>query len=357
MNEFVQRVWWDNRVQDYLLVAGVILFVIVLNRVISRYFAGLIFRMVHAVWNTVERKSFINLVVQPLGTFLVILVSIIALYKLRFPQALDVEVYRHTLRQILYSTGIAILIIAFIWFLVRIIDFIAVIMERKANLTPEQTDNQLVTFFKDFFKVIVVIIGILLVLKFAFGLAIGSLLTGLSIVGAAIALALRESLENLIASFIIFFDKPFTVGDSVKVQQVNGTIEKIGLRSTRIRTDQKTLVTVPNKQMVDSILDNQSLRTQRKGELKLDMETETSAEKLSILVDRINLLLQRDEIEEKSVLLSDISNKGYQVQVEYFTAPLTMSEFNSIKQTINFEVLKLMEDLEMRIAVSISRYL
>ena len=91
----------------------------------------------------------------------------------------------------------------------------------------------------------------LVIIRFAFGWNIGSLLTGLSIVGAAIALALKESLENLIASFIIFFDKPFATGDLVKVNAITGTVEKIGLRSTRIRTEQKTFVTVPNKQMVD----------------------------------------------------------------------------------------------------------
>jgi MscS family membrane protein len=89
-----------------------------------------------------------------------------------------------------------------------------------------------------------------MILHFAFNLDVGSFLTGLSIVGAAVALSLRESLENLIASFVIFFDKPFTTGDVVKVQGITGTVEKIGLRSTRIRTEQKTYVTVPNKQMV-----------------------------------------------------------------------------------------------------------
>ena len=106
------------------------------------------------------------------------------------------------------------------------------------------------------------------------------MLTGLSIVGAAVALALRESLENLIASFIIFFDKPFTLGDLVKVQNITGNVEKIGLRSTRIRTDQKTYITVPNKQMVDSILDNLSLRTQLKGELRLQVALSTSSSDL-----------------------------------------------------------------------------
>jgi len=61
-----------------------------------------------------------------------------------------------------------------------------------------------------------------------------------------LALSLKESIENLIASFIIFFDKPFMAGDNVKVNQYLRDVERIGLRSTRIRTDLKTYVTVPN---------------------------------------------------------------------------------------------------------------
>ena len=108
---------------------------------------------------------------------------------------------------------------------------------------------------------ILVIIGILLVLRFSFNKEIGNLLTGLSLVGAAIALATRESMENLIASFIIFFDKPFITGDLVKVNNLTGNIEKIGLRSTRIRTLEKTYISVPNKQMVDTIVDNMTNMT------------------------------------------------------------------------------------------------
>jgi MscS family membrane protein len=102
--------------------------------------------------------------------------------------------------------------------------------------------------------VVIGIIGILMILKSGFGFNISSLITGLSIATAAIALSLRESLENLIASFIIFFDKPFTVGDLVHVQQVTGTV-KDRVKKYKNKNRSKTFVSVPNKQMVDSILD------------------------------------------------------------------------------------------------------
>jgi MscS family membrane protein len=230
------------------------------------------------------------------------------------------------------------------------IDFIAMILHIKASRTHDTTDDQLVVFFKDFFKVLLGIIGLLMVLKFAFGINIGNVLTGLSIVGAAVALSLRESLENLIASFIIFFDRPFSTGDVVKVNTFTGTVEKIGLRSTRIRTDQKTYISVPNKQMVDTIIDNLSMRTQRRADLRLEVGLSTSSADLDKLLEGLRSIASRKEIESATVLLNDITSSSFLVTLEYYTGPVTMAEFNKVKQEINFSSLRLLESLGIEIA-------
>ena len=350
MNDFLNKMIFDNPVRNYLIVAGVILFVLILKKVISRYFAGLIYRLVNVVFRDVDKRSFADLVAKPLGLFLLILVSIIALHKLTFPAYWDVEVYKYSTKEITHTVGTLVLIVAFIWLLLRMIDFIALILEKKADLTPSQSDNQLIIFFKDFFKVVIGVIGILLILKAGFGFNISSLITGLSIATAAIALALRESLENLIASFIIFFDKPFTAGDLVHVQQVTGTVERIGLRSTRIRTDQKTYVSVPNKQMVDSILDNLSLRTQRKAEIRLEIGLDSSVETLNKFIEAIKARLTHSQIEDSSVFLLDIKSNSFLINIDFFTAPISIAEFNKLKQQKNLEILKLMEEMEIELA-------
>ncbi len=295
-------------------------------------------------------------------TFLLILITIITLEKLNFPTTTirigslsfnpDFRIYKITLHQLIDTLSVVILIFSFIWLLIRIIDFIALILEWKANLTSDQTDNQLIVFFKDFFKVIIVINGFLLILKFGLHLDIGNLITGLSIAGAAIALSTRESLENLIASFIIFFDKPFTTGDLVKVQNITGTVEKIGLRSTRIRTDQKTFVTVPNKQMVDSILDNLSLRSQRRAFVQLELNAATRPDKVQELIKNIENLLEQHkaEIDQYTVLLSDINKNAFHIQVEFFTPAGTIATFNAIRQKVNIEIIQALNTLDIHLA-------
>ena len=184
------------------------------------------------------------------------------------------------------------------------------------------------------------IIGVLLVLRYVFNENIGNLVTSLSIVGAAIALSTRESLENIIASFIIFFDKPFTVGDLVKVNGFTGTIEKIGLRSTRIRTEQKTFVTVPNKQMVDTILDNISLRTQRRADLKIELASTNTPYLVQEFLERVRVILRHNSIQQSSVTLGDIKSNRIVVEIDYYTDSLPIVEFNTIREAVNMEILQ-----------------
>lgn len=351
MNDFLDEVYFGNSLRDYLWVVGVILFVLLVSRIISKYIAIFLCKFFKRTWKTFNQQKFVDLIIHPLGIFLVITVSIVAFYRLSFPEELNIRLYKYSIRNILLSIGVTIQISAFTWLLLRIIDFIATVLEARANKTALQSDNQLIVFFRDFLKVIIGIIGLMLVLHFAFNYNVGSLLTGLSIVGAAIALALRESLENLIASFVIFFDKPFTAGDFVKVQNILGSVEKIGLRSTRVRTIDKSYVTVPNKQMVDSILDNITLRSQIRGEINLFINLQTPPAKIQQLLEEIRKYLSGvKEVQSSNVLFNDIRVQAFIVFVEFFTPNMNWNEFTAIKQDLNFFILQTMERLEIKIA-------
>src|SRR5688572_6833673 len=342
----------DNTLGTYILISGIILLAVSLKQYISRLIASLVFRVVKRIAYGVDRRSFVNLVTPPLENFFVILVTLISLEKLNYPDFFDVSIYKVSLHRVIEIIAMIIMITSFIWLLLRIIDFIAIILEQKANMTESQSDNQLIVFFKDFFKVILVIMGVLMALKFGFNFKITSLITGLSLAGAAIALATRESIENLIASFIIFFDRPFSTGDQIKVQNITGTVERIGLRSTRLRTTQKSYVTVPNKQMVDSILDNISLQTQRRAFLQLEISSHTTPEEVRQLVFRIEELMQqrRGRIENYTVFMAEIVKNTIIVTLEFFTAPIPVADFNELRQFVNISIIELMREMNIKLA-------
>lgn len=353
MNGLLDKHILDNPIRVYLFVAGAILLALLIKRFISRYLAGLLYRVVITTGKKFNRDAFCNLVIAPLEFFLMALVIIVAVDKLQYPAQWNVSIYQLKVSAILDGLAKATLIIVFIWLCIRIIEFLAIMLEAKASISQSQTDNQLVVFFKDFFKVILVIIGILMFIHFVFKQDVGNLLTGLSIVGAAIALATRESLENLIASFIIFFDKPFVTGDTVKVHNFTGTIEKIGLRSTRIRTVDKTYISVPNKQMVDSIVDNISLRTQRRTTMRLSLRLSVKANDIRSIIAGIEQILHRPELLKSSVRFEDTGGNANVILVEYFTGmQLSDDDFNHVKQDINFQIKALAEQNRLEFATT-----
>jgi MscS family membrane protein len=350
--EFLDQVYFDNSVRSYLIVAGIIFFMLMAKRYLSQYIVSLIFKLAKRFWKTLDRQSFLDKVVEPFKWFITIVVSVFTVDKLYFPSALNVEIYGHSTKDIFSRIGPGIIIATFIWLLMRLIDFIAIILERKVSPTEEKKETQLIVFFRDFLKVIIGIVGVLLIIKACFHQPIGSVLTGLSIVGAALALAAKESLENLIASFIIFFDKPFFTGDTVRVNTITGTVERIGLRSTRIRTGDKTLVTVPNKQMVDSAVDNWSMRTERRAEIKLELSSGTKKETLELLLSAIKKLIaaHNAQIAASDVFIKDISRNAIVITIEYFTQPVPIKDFFELKNNINLQIKQLLEESNVEFA-------
>jgi MscS family membrane protein len=350
MQEFLNREFFNNTIKAYLMVVSIILFALIIRRLISKYIAGLLFRL-FKLGEKFHKQSFLDLVVQPLEVFLIVVIIVVSCDKLAFPDPLEFTVFHkigfHDLIESLINAAV---IITFIRLCIRITKYVSLILGHKAS---GQSGNQMIVFFSDFFRVILILIGGLLLLHFSLHYQIGNLLTGLSLVGAAIALATKESLENLIASFIIFTDKPFSVGDTVKVQGFTGAIEKIGLRSTRIRTDQKTFITVPNKQMVDTIIDNVSLRTQRRATLSLEVSLSVATKNLQSVIEEIKIILQKKDVENSAVFLSDTGKNAHIITIEYFaTMQQSLTEFRDMKQQINLQIIDLFNKNKIDFAAS-----
>ena len=338
----IDQIILSNSIRSYLFVAAILIVTLLIKRLVSRFFASLIYTWVDKKNHSDLRKNHVHRLLIPIEQFLLFLVAIVALYELKFPAAWDFNLFKLSLQQLIDSVVKLFFIILLIRVTLRTLEFIAIILENKARLTKDLSDDQLVLFFRDFFKVIVYIIGVLLVLRYVFNENIGNLVTSLSIVGAAIALSTRESLENIIASFIIFFDKPFTIGDLVKVSGFTGTIEKIGLRSTRIRTQEKTYITVPNKQMVDTIVDNISCRTERKIEMDLQISVRTSADALTNFASFMRSeIAKHNAIINSSVFVSDAGKQFHTIHIECFISVDTdFDVFQQLRETLNLKAVE-----------------
>lgn len=359
MNDILNHVILGNTIRNYSIVLGIVLFIFLIRRLLSKSLATGLFRLIKHWSPQIREHEFVELLLRPIEYFLLLTAFIMASNHLVFPPDLNVVIYNgasgpyrlqmfaQTLLKITFSLTI-------IWILLRLIDFVSLILEKKADLTEDKTDNQFIAFFRDFFKTIIFILGGMVLINILFGKdLVEKLVAGLGIGAAALALAAKESIENLIGSFIIFSDKPFRVGDSVKVDSFLGTVEKIGLRSTRLRTLEKTYVTVPNKKMVDSVLDNLSLRTQQRVAIKLELAADTPAASVTQVVKHIHAYLEkhRDVEEGFSVNLFDFNKDSFVLQIIYMTNILEGTGYLTLREDVNFAAIGILEENGVRLAM------
>jgi MscS family membrane protein len=219
------------------------------------------------------------------------------------------------------------------------------VFQRRAEATPSHLNNQLIPFAKDLLKVLIITLTFLVMLSRVFGVNVTALIGGLGIGGLAVAFAAKESLENLIASFTIFLDRPFAVGELVTVGGITGTVEKVGFRSTRLRTAEKSYVTVPNKSMIDKPLDNLSLRTARRVSFTLSLSQATTSEQLRAIVEGARTAIESHALVEGAaeVKFAALTPTAKEVTVQYFVNTNSYDEYLDTKEDLNYSLIEVVE--------------
>jgi MscS family membrane protein len=238
-----------------------------------------------------------------------------------------------------------------IWFLLRLTDFLTYLFYKRTSKNDTQQDEQILFFAKDLTKVIIGIVGVLFILGSVLHLDIRSLLGAAGIATLAIALAAKETLENLIASIIIFIEQPFTVGDNIKISDAEGTVEKIGFRSTVIRTNDKTLQFIPNKKMVDSVTENQTQRTIRRVKQRIEIYPNKQVNDIIIVLQLIekNIKANTPNIASVSVVFADIQKGTLHIDIEY-TVDASADALKTVKQANNIMILETLAQYKLDLA-------
>ncbi|MDR0793023.1 MAG: mechanosensitive ion channel family protein [Chitinophagaceae bacterium] len=350
----------DNSVKSWLIVIAVIACIYIIVKFVSTVFIGYLLKLLTRVGKNVHREAFRKYIVFRFRKVVLLnLIYAVFLEKLNTPSFFSETFLRHPIGTIVDSAISAILIFYFIRLCVGIVDFAGIVIRARAHSERHSISvNQLVELMRSLLRVVLIIIGGLLFLKGSFNYNIGNLLTGLSLVTAALALAAKESLENLIASFIISIDQPFLIGDRVEVQGLTGIVESIGMRSTRLRTDNKTLITVPNKQMVDSIVNNISMRIQRRENYMLELELSTKSEDIKEALSSMKNILElhrKDGIEQYTLFLKETGGNAHKILLNYLTSiQLSIEEHNLLCQTINLEIIALLQEKNIQFAAESS---
>ncbi|MFM8433148.1 MAG: mechanosensitive ion channel family protein [Bacteroidota bacterium] len=312
------RTFLGNAFEDYLWFAGILLAGFVFKRIISRFLSAWLYRLLRNKAFEVGVNEFIGLISAPVQLLIMVVLLYFACNRLHFPEEWHlVTEEKFGVRFVLDHLYRGMIVASITWIILRLVDFFGLVLAARARRSSSRSDDQLVPFLKEGVKVLLAGMGFLIMLGVAFEVDIVSLVAGLGIGGLALALAAKETLENLLGSFAIFMDKPFFVGDTVKVGGIEGVVESIGFRSTRIRSVDKSLVILPNKKMVDAELVNDSDRQFRRIKTILLIHSSSQTDRLkAFMVELQEFLKSRPALEGiPQVHLRGFSAIGHEISV------------------------------------------
>ena len=185
------------------------------------------------------------------------------------------------------------------------------------------------------------------------GYNISGFITGLGISGVVITLAAQDTAKSLIGGIAIFLDRPFKVGDYIKVDQYEGTVEDIKFRTTSIRTLENSVLHIPNSEMSVAAIINYGEMEKRRYYAKLILEFDTKLEKVENVKNKIGkMLIQRDDIEKDSIMINfqEISDNGMDFVVIAYIDKTNYAEYLEIKEQINYEIMDILASENVEIA-------
>ena len=343
---FLQTEYLENSVQNYLTFIVAIILGLLLKGLISRYLSHSLYKIIGEKEKRVGVEKFNELLTRPIGLFIMLSILFFGASHLEFPESWGlVNTDEFGIKMIISKTFTFIYIYSIFWILLRIVDYIGLILVKRAEETASKMDDQLIPFALEIIKFIVYVFAICVILSNVIGINIIALTTGLGIGGIALAMASKESLENLLGSFTIFLDQPFTVGDTVTVGSVTGTVEKVGFRSTRIRTFDKSIVTLPNKKMIDAELDNLGMRPVRRVKFNVGLVYETSIEQMKHIVTDIQKMVDdhpKTNTEGK-VRFQEFGSSSLDVLVLYFVDSPSWEDLIDVKEDINYKIMEIVK--------------
>lgn len=246
----------------------------------------------------------------------------------------------------------AVFLVGFFWGLSRIIDIGAQAVFRAPWASGREASHSLISLGARVAKVAVLAIGVVALLS-QLGYPVASILAGLGVGGLAVALAAQKTLENLFGAFSIGADQPFREGDFVRVNDFVGTVELIGLRSTKFRTLERTLISIPNGKLADMKLETFAARDRMRLMTNIGLVYTTTSAQLRTILTSIEQLLKNHPKyfpDSASVRFIGFADSSLTLEVVAMIATRDWNEFTLIRQDLYLECIRIIEQAGSAIA-------
>lgn len=229
----------------------------------------------------------------------------------------------------------------------RLVDVAEYYLHKAIGKTQTKLDTMLVQIVRKSLRVAIAIIAALLIAENVLGAeSVRSLLLSAGVGGIAIAFAAKETISNFFGSITIFADRPFHIDDVVKVGSYTGTIEEVGFRSSRLRTLEGHLVTIPNSTMANEMIENIGKRPFIRRLSNITITYDSGSEKTQKAVNIIREILAGipdincDSDKLPRVYFSDFNDSSLNIYMCYWVKPADYWHWMEVNEKINFEILK-----------------
>ncbi len=289
---------------------------------------------------TVSGLEVIPQIARQLSWYLVFTLIILYLPVLQLP-----VIFTGYLRQALEVIRMIIGIV----FTLRVIELFLIVIKRLTRRTESNLDEQLVPIVGHIINTIIVVVGGLRVL-YLLDVNVAALVAGISIGGLAFALAAQDTVKNLLGSIMIFADKPFQIGDTIQSNDINGIVEEVGFRSTRIRTSDTSIISVPNGKISDLTINNMGVRTARRFRTEVLVDNDTPIAAIEQFIERLRKLYTlhpNTNSTKTEVFINELKDGAHSIICQTYLNVLTNADENHTRHELLIETLKTAESLNI----------
>lgn len=342
--------WMNNEVLGitlgrYALALGIVLGAYIAKKIFAFFYKKAILPLAQKTDKEFDDRFLVC--VQKPAEFLVFLIGLyIALEILRLPvEPIDLQHFTTALLKALVILDIA-------WLLFNLVDMADHYLNQWAQRTESTLDDHLAPLVRKSLRIFIVIMAVLMAIQ-TFGYPVTGVLASLGIGGLAFALAARDTVSNIFGSLMIIFDRPFQTGDWIKAGDMEGVVEEIGFRSTKIRTFAKTLISVPNNIIANMALDNFSRMPKRRIRLTVGVTYDTRPDQMREAVSQIREMLKSHPAIHQEFFLvnfTDFGASSLDIMVYCFTTSTVWAEYLDAREDVCLKIMDILEHLGLEIA-------
>jgi MscS family membrane protein len=318
----------DNPLWRYLIFLGVIILALILMKVID----NLLDRKIRQ-WAARKANQVYSVMVDVIRKPLRLVIVIVAIWVALSPFELPVHYQKLVNNLLMILTAILATIV-----LLKIVDLLVAIIKPRVQATESRLDDQLLPILGKALKIFILVIAALVMMQ-NMGYNVTSVLAGLGIGGLAVALAAQDTLSNIFGSVAIFADRPFVVGERVIFDKYDGIVEGIGLRSTKIRTLEGTLVSVPNSLVARNAVDNIGRRPTIRNLYTITVTYDTSYRKLQAALEILRELFKNHpSTDDYWVYFKEFGSHSLNILVIHWCKYTKYQEFLEATEELNLEI-------------------